>query len=75
MANTEAPGQGTFKVLNPWIENAPQVSVIEDAKEWFVVGRNEEARASQGEDTNVSRLKRVPMPHPLLGSNYLLPCL
>ena len=54
MANTEVPGQGTFfKVLNPWIENAPQVSVIEDAEEWFVVGGNKEVRASQGEDTRM----------------------
>ena len=51
MANAEAPGQGPFfKVLNPWIENAPQVSVIEDAKEWFVIGGNKEVRASKGED-------------------------
>ena len=41
MADTEVPGQVPFfKVLNPWIENAPQVSIIEDAKEWFVVGGN-----------------------------------
>ena len=47
-------GEGTFfKVLNPWIENAPQVSVIEDAEEWFVVGGDKEVRASQGEDTRM----------------------
>ena len=39
MINTEVPGQGPFfKVLNPWIENAPRVSMTEDAEEWFVVG-------------------------------------
>ena len=32
MTNTEVPGQDPFcKVLNLWIENASQVSIIEDA--------------------------------------------
>ena len=34
MANTEASG---FKVLNLWIKNCPQVSIVEDAEEQFVV--------------------------------------
>ena len=59
MADTEAPGQGPFfKVLNPWIENAPQVSVTEDDEEWFVVGGNKEVRASQGEDMRMFQAPR-----------------
>ena len=37
-----------------------------------MVGGNKGVRASQGDDMsqNVSSPKRVPMPHPLLESNY-----
>ena len=44
--------QGRVSLLGSelWIENAPQVLVVEDAKEWFVVSGNKEVSASLGED-------------------------